>query len=171
VTDILPANATGFNDQNPPAIACYVVQVYGGNPVGSIDYGQSDAACVFRGVAQGSPPPHFKIQMNETPTSYLSWTAPPGGAPNGYTLIVIPVDGSGLSFPQVAAGATSMTHNTSGKITCYQLLVNGTNNQTNALCAFPDGGALTASAPAVLRNATERIRQGPNLPAARGLQP
>jgi hypothetical protein len=164
---ILNANASGFDDSAPPAIACYLALVLGGNPVNSITLGQTDGLCVFMNVAAGNIPPHFKIQLNEGLTSTLTWATPPGGAPNGYTLVVIPVDGSSpVDFQQVAAGVTTKTHNTNGKITCYQLLVNGPgDNKTNAVCAFPGASALAAETPASPGAAANRLRQTFNLHA------
>jgi hypothetical protein len=165
----LGANATSIDDPSPTGIDCYVVLVQGGNPVGSISYGQSDGLCVFLGVAAGHIPPHFKLELDESPISTLTWQTPPGGAPLGYTLVVIPVDGSSLELQALPPGTTSKTHDTRGHITCYQLLVNGGgDNKTNALCAFPNASTLVAGG--ATSAALGRLREGLHLPSAPSLR-
>jgi hypothetical protein len=168
---LLGTGVTGFDDASPSPIACYVDLVLGGLPANSITLGQTDGLCVFMGVASGNVPPHFTIQLNETLTSTLRWGEPPGGASAGYTLVVIPVDGnSPIDFQQVPAGTTLKTHNTGGRITCYQVLVNGPgDNKTNATCAFPGGATLTATGAATsLSTAMNRVRDTVNLPSVSG---
>jgi hypothetical protein len=120
------------------------------------------------GVAAGNIPPHFKLELDESPISTLTWQTPPSGAPLGYTLVVIPVGGSSLELQALPPGTTSKTHDTHGIITCYQLLVNGgADNKTNALCAFPNAstlaaGGVTSGASAAL----ERLRGRLHLPSA-----
>jgi hypothetical protein len=161
----LGPTATGVDDANPPAIACYVVLVQSGTPQG---YGQSDAECAFLGVASGRIPLHFKIQLNELPTAVLTWAAPAAGDQIGYTMVVIPVDGSGpIQFiPINNSQATAFAHDTGGHITCYQLLVTGGGGgQSNAVCAFPNGNTLAAGAATTQAAALDQVRSRLQLPA------
>jgi hypothetical protein len=159
-TSFFPAGAAalGFDDPNPVDIACYVTLVQGGNPPGAVSYGQTDSICLFRVTPDGPTPLSFKLQLDELPTSKLSWTAPPGRAPQGYTLLAIPTDGSGVQFLPQGPGATSATHPTGGKVVCYELLVAG-GGKTDALCAFPNASTLAAGERGPASQALDHLRR------------
>jgi hypothetical protein len=162
----LAPTATGFDDFNPVDIACYTVLVYLPGTTGSVSGPpNTDGLCLFRSVASGNIPQHFKIQLNESPSAALTWNPPLVGGQTGYTLVIIPTDGSPITTQTLGAGTASTTHNTGGHVVCYQLQVTGGGGgQTDALCAFPGASTLSAGTPSPSNRVVQRIRTEVGMP-------
>jgi len=153
---LLPANATSFADTTPvPGVRCYTVLVLGGNPPGSINDGNGDLICAWRGLANGVAPADFTARLDQGQNATLSWA--PGSTPNGAILFV--ASGGGTLQIAVGPGQNSIPHNTGGAFTCYILLVSS--GITDALCPFPGASTLvggTAAGASVVDGAT-RLRE------------
>jgi hypothetical protein len=150
---VLPANATSFVDSSPPGFGCYTVLVLGGNPIGTVSYGNSDLICRLGGLATGGPPPSFMVQLNSSNLTTLTWAA--AGTQFGTVVFILPTNGSPPSQVSLGPGITAFPHNPSGQMVCY-LLLTPTGN-TDALCPLPNTSTLATSSAATLRSTLDRI--------------
>jgi hypothetical protein len=143
---VLPHDASGFVDAHPVDRACYAVHVLGGAPPGTL--ATSDVLCTYRRVAQGNPPANFRIRLDQSATATLSWD-PPGGH-SGYTMRIIPANGSAIVERELPSDQTQLAHDTAGHVLCFVLATHGIVSQTQALCASPSAhrGLASGSSPA-----------------------
>lgn len=136
---------TSFDDATVPpgTFNCYIVA-----PVDSVGLlGLSDLLCAQSGFAGGSAMPGgFTLGLNQTATATLSWTAPAGGA-DGYTLLVIPLNGAAVTTVALAGSATSSAQATGGSPACYVLFAvqGAASGNTNMLCGFPGVATLSSA--------------------------
>jgi len=131
------ANAVSFSDNDalPDPVYCYAVFAQGASGV----LGNSDALCLFPNTGGGtSAAAQFRVQLNQSTTTTLRWTAP-GGA-TSLVLFAQPMNGAPLRRVDLAANTTTATDDTSGIPTCYAVAtLSGTNvtGVTKTLCVWP----------------------------------
>lgn len=172
----LPATATGLLDAAAVdgVIYCYfVVPVDAGGGF----LGVSDALCAQPGN-HGGPgsvlPGAFALSLNQTDTATMTWTGPAGGA-DGYTLVVLPLDGSPPSLLPLPGSATSYEFETFAVYHCFILVgkrAGAPDGNTDPLCALPGVSTLGPSG----RTASDAVealqeRLAAALPALRGMVP
>jgi hypothetical protein len=111
--------------------------------------GVSDVLCSLPNSAAGAARPQgLTLQLNQSSTATLNWSAPVGGVYDGYQLRVIPLGGGPSQTSNLAAVATTTTHNTGGQPTCYELLTMSGGvpvGRADLLCGIPGVGTLGQS--------------------------
>lgn len=151
----LPATATSFVDSTGTANSsnCYLLLPLNG----STPIGVSDLLCGLLHIHAGSAiPGAFAIQLNQSSTASLTWTAP--GGQTGYVLITLPLNGAATTtttLPATATSASAAIGNSAGS--CYLLAaVSGSTaiGLTDAVCGIP--GVSTLQTPAAAATAVQQ---------------
>ncbi len=127
----LALTATGFSDTSVPSgLNCYVVM-----PLGTSPQSYSDLLCADVGSrSPTSSPQNFSLQLNQSTTASLRWSAPGAGGQDSYLVVAF-----GVSSQNVDANTTSATMQANG-LTCYAI---GTMRDgaligySDRLCALP----------------------------------
>jgi uncharacterized repeat protein (TIGR01451 family) len=140
---VLPPGATGCTDPAPVRnqFNCYVLLILRPAPAGPL---LSDLLCLVPNTKTGTPPREFRVRLDQSPITTAEWRGPAGGGQTDYQFHAIPLDGTDAQTIDLPAGATSATHDTLDKPTCYVLVARTDLGNTDFTCAIP--GVATVSA-------------------------
>lgn len=150
---------------------CYVLAPLNG----TTPLGLSDAYCYLPRTHAGTAPSNFAVQLNQSATATLTWTAP--GGQSGYTMALIPLSGGSTTTSTIAGAATSFSANIGSADMCFVLIAQAgatVLGNSDALCALPGITTLTTAASipsaAAVRGALDQLqRSGRNAGASRAL--